>query len=41
MNDRLKFLIRFLALTALLFLVWIPIGEKYLDLPAWVSKYTA
>ena len=39
MNDRLKFLIKFLALTALLFLVWIPIGEKYLDLLAWVSKY--
>ncbi|CAD7773080.1 hypothetical protein AIOGIFDO_01345 [Candidatus Methanoperedenaceae archaeon GB37] len=39
MNGRLKFLIRFLALTALLFLVWIPIGEKYLDLLAWVSKY--
>ena len=39
MRDKINFLIRFLALTFVLFLIWIPLGEKYLLLLAWVSKY--
>ena len=39
MKDKINFLARFLTLTLVLFLIWIPLGEKYLVLLAWVSKY--
>ena len=39
MKDKVNFLARFLVLTLVLFLIWIPLGEKYLVLLAWVSKY--
>jgi hypothetical protein len=42
MTDRIKFLTsfitRFLVLTFVFFLIWIPIGEIYLTLLAWASK---
>ncbi len=42
MTDRIKFLttliVRFLVLTFVFFLIWIPIGELYLTLLAWASK---
>ena len=39
MKDKINFIIKFLILTFVLFLIWIPLGEKYLVLLAWVSKY--
>ena len=39
MKDKVNFLIKFLILTFVLFLIWISLGEKYLLLLAWVSKY--
>ncbi len=39
MKDKVNFLIKFLILTFVFFLIWIPLGEKYLLLLAWVSKY--
>ncbi|MEA1945013.1 MAG: hypothetical protein U9N07_06765 [Euryarchaeota archaeon] len=37
--DKINFLIKFLILTSVFFLIRIPLGEKYLLLLAWVSKY--
>ena len=39
MKDKINFLIKFLVLTFVFFLIWIPLGEKYLIMLAWVSKY--
>jgi hypothetical protein len=39
MKDKINFLIKFLILTFVFFLIWVPLGEKYLLLLAWVSKY--
>ena len=39
MKDKVNFLIKFLILTLVFFLIWVPLGEKYLLLLAWVSKY--
>jgi len=39
MKDKINFLARFLALTLVFFLIWIPLGKIYLVLLAWVSKY--
>ena len=39
MRGKANFLIKFLMLTFVFFLIWIPLGEKYLILLAWVSKY--
>ena len=39
MKDKINFLVRFLILTFVFFLIWIPLGETYLLLLAWVSKY--
>lgn len=39
MNDKTNFLVRFLILTFVFFILWIPLGERYLLLLAWVSKY--
>ncbi len=39
MKDKINFLIKFLILAFVFFLIWIPLGEKYLLLLAWVSKY--
>lgn len=39
MKDKVNFLIKFLILTFVFFLIWIPLGEKYLLLLAWVSRY--
>ena len=38
MKDKVNFLVRFLALTVTLFLIWIPLGKVYLVLLSWVSK---
>ncbi len=38
MKDKVNFLIRFLILTFVFFLIWIPLGETYLLLLAWASK---
>ena len=39
MKDKFKFLIKFLVLTIVLFIIWIPVGKVYLLLLAGVSKY--
>jgi fatty acid desaturase len=39
MKDKINFLVKFLILTLVLFLIWIPVGKVYLLLLAWVSKY--
>jgi len=39
MKDKVNFLVRFLVLTIVLFIIWIPVGKIYLLLLAWVSKY--
>jgi hypothetical protein len=39
MKDKINFLIKFLILAFVFFLIWVPLGEKYLLLLAWVSKY--
>ncbi|MCK5108217.1 MAG: hypothetical protein KAR25_00855 [Methanosarcinales archaeon] len=38
MKDKINFLVKFLILTVVLFLVWIPVGKVYLLLLAWTSK---
>ena len=38
MKDKINFLVKFLILTLVLFLIWIPVGKVYLLLLAWVSK---
>ncbi len=39
MKDKFNFLVKFLVLTIVLFIIWIPLGKIYLLLLAWVSKY--
>jgi len=39
MKDKVNFLVKFLILTIVLFIIWIPVGKIYLLLLAWVSKY--
>ena len=39
MKDKINFLVRFLVLTIVLFIIWIPLGKIYLLLLAGVSKY--
>jgi len=39
MKDKVNFLVKFLILTLVLFLIWIPVGKVYLLVLAWVSKY--
>ena len=39
MKDKVNFLVKFLILTFVLFLIWIPVGKVYLMVLAWVSKY--
>jgi len=39
MKDKINFLVKFLILTLVLFLIWIPVGKVYLLVLAWVSKY--
>jgi hypothetical protein len=39
MKDKINFLLKFLILTFVFFLIWVPLGEKYLLLLAWASKY--
>ncbi|PXF60594.1 MAG: hypothetical protein C4B59_08730 [Candidatus Methanogaster sp.] len=39
MKDKVNFLIKFLILTIVLFIIWIPLGKIYLLLLAGVSKY--
>ena len=38
MKGKINFLVKFLILTFVLFLIWIPVGKVYLLLLAWVSK---
>ena len=38
MKDKINFLVKFLILTLVLFIIWIPVGNVYLLLLAWVSK---
>jgi hypothetical protein len=38
MKDKINFLAKFLILTIVFFLIWIPLGEIYLLLLAWASK---
>jgi hypothetical protein len=38
MKDKVNFLVKFLILTLVLFLIWIPVGKIYLLLLAWASK---
>ncbi len=38
MKDKINFLVKFLILTFVLFIIWIPVGEVYLLLLAWASK---
>ncbi|MEA1895537.1 MAG: hypothetical protein U9N36_10140 [Euryarchaeota archaeon] len=39
MKDKVNFLVKFLILTIVLFIIWIPLGKVYLLLLAGVSKY--
>ncbi len=39
MKNKVNFLVKFLVLTIVLFIIWIPIGKIYLLLLAGVSKY--
>jgi len=39
MKDKVNFLVKFLVLTIVLFIIWIPLGKVYLLLLACVSKY--
>lgn len=39
MKDKVNFLVKFLILTIVLFIIWIPLGKIYLLLLVWVSKY--
>ena len=39
MKDKINFLVKFLILTLVLFIIWIPVGKVYLLVLAWVSKY--
>jgi len=39
MKGKVNFLVKFLILTFLLFLIWIPVGKVYLLVLAWASKY--
>lgn len=39
MKDKINFLVKFLILTLVLFLIWIPVGKVYLLVLVWVSKY--
>ncbi len=39
MKDKVNFLVKFLILTIVLFITWIPLGKIYLLLLTWVSKY--
>ena len=38
MKGKINFLVKFLILTFVLFLIWIPVGKVYLLLLAWASK---
>ena len=38
MKDKINFLVKFLILTLVLFLIWIPVGKVYLLVLAWASK---
>ena len=38
MKDKVNFLVKFLILTLVLFLIWIPVGKVYLLVLAWASK---
>ncbi|HIE32009.1 MAG TPA: hypothetical protein EYP67_06485 [Methanosarcinales archaeon] len=38
MKGKVNFLVKFLILSTVLFLIWIPLGKVYLLLLAWVSK---
>ncbi len=38
MKDKVNFLVKFLIFTFVLFLIWIPVGNVYLLVLAWVSK---
>ncbi len=39
MKNKITFLVKFLILTSILFIIWIPLGKIYLLLLAWVSNY--
>ena len=39
MKGKINFLVKFLILTLVLFLIWIPVGKVYLLVLAWASKY--
>ena len=39
MKNKISFIIRFLVLTIVLYIIWIPLGKGYLLILAWISQY--